>query len=266
MGIFRDAVAAEANARVVYAVRAMQPVDVLTSHTMEFVTGALTGSGLRVLEVGAGSGHLARAMMDAGHIVVAVDASEKAVAEARGLGVDARHADWHDFDDGPFDAILFTRSLHHIDRLQQAIDRCWPMLTHDGRVLLEEVSFADVDPPTARWLGTTMCELAAQGIIDVPPKSFLQTLLASPDAHAWWHDHHGHMHQAQDIRTACRRGGRIVDDRAVVYLYRYFAGLTPAGEPGVALLGKLKRDEQSRIDAGEIRAVGRRLVIEHKEK
>ncbi len=247
-----------------YAVRAMQPVDVLTSHTLEFVTGALPGLGLRLLEVGAGSGHLARALMDAGHNVVAVDASEKAVAKACELGVDARHADWHDFDDGTFDAILFTRSLHHIDRLQPAIDRCWPMLAPDGRIILEEVSFAEVDPPTAEWLGTSMRELVAQGVIDVPPKSFLTTLLASPDTHAWWHDHHGHMHQAEAIRTACRQGGRIVDDHAVVYLYRYFAGLTPAGEPGVALLGRLKSDEQSRIDAGEIRAVGRRLVVAHK--
>ena len=87
---------------------------------MEFVAGALPGPGLRLLEVGAGSGELARALVDAGHSVVAVDASEKAVASARELGVDARHADWHDFDDGTFDAILFTRSLHHIDRLQQA--------------------------------------------------------------------------------------------------------------------------------------------------
>ncbi len=256
----------EANARVMYAVRAMQPVDVLTSHTMEFVTAALPGANLRLLEVGAGSGHLARALMDAGHGVVAVDTSEKAVARARELGVDARHADWHDFDDGTFDAILFTRSLHHIDRLQQAIDRCWPMLTHDGRVLLEEVSFADVDPPTAGWLGSSMRELAQRGAIDIPPKSFLTTLLDAPDPHAWWHEHHGHMHQARDIRTACRAGGRIVDDHAVVYLYRYFAGLVPAGEPGVALLGQLKRDEQSRIDTGEIHAVGRRLVIDHKEK
>jgi 2-polyprenyl-3-methyl-5-hydroxy-6-metoxy-1,4-benzoquinol methylase len=244
----------------------MKPVDVLTSHTMEFVTAALPGAGLRLLEVGAGNGHLARALMDAGHGVVAVDASEKAVARARELGVDARHADWHDFEDGTFDAILFTRSLHHIDRLQQAIDRCWPMLTRDGRVLLEEVSFADVDPPTAQWLGTSMRELAERGAIDIPPKSFLTTLLAAPDTHAWWHDHHGHMHQAQDIRTACLHEGRIVDDHAVVYLYRYFAGLTPPGEPGVALLEELKRLEQSRIDTGEIRAVGRRLVIAHKEK
>jgi len=251
---------------VMYAVSAMQPVDVLTTHTMEFVSGALPGPSLRLLEVGAGSGELARALMDAGHSVVAVDASTEAVARARELGVDARHADWHDFDDGTFDAILFTRSLHHIDRLQQAIDRCWPMLTQDGRVLLEEVSFADVDPPTVQWLTTSLRELAARGVIDVPAKSFLARLLASPDTHAWWRDHHGHMHQAEDIRAACRRGGRIVDDHAVVYLYRYFAGLTPAGKPGATLLRKLKHLEQARVDAGEIRAVGRRLVITHKEK
>ncbi len=245
-----------------YAVSAMQPVDVLTSHTMEFVSGALPGPSLRLLEVGAGSGELARALMDAGHSVVAVDASEKAGARARDLGVDARHADWHDFDDGTFDAIIFTRSLHHIDRLQQAIDRCWPMLPDKGRVVLEEVSFADVDRPTAEWLGTSMRELVAAGAIDVPPKSFLTTLLKAPDTHAWWHDHHGHLHQAEDIRAACRQGGRIVDDHAVVYLYRYFAGLTPEGEPGVAMLQQLKRNEQSRIDSGGIRAVGRRLVVE----
>jgi len=242
----------------------MNPVDVLTSHTMEFVTGALTGAGLRLLEVGAGSGHLARALMDAGHDVVAVDASEKAVARASELGVDARHADWHDFNDGTFDAILFTRSLHHIDRLQQAIDRCWPMLTQDGRVLLEEVSFADVDPPTAGWLATTIRALAADGAVEIPPRSFLTTLSETPDPHAWWHDHHDHMHKADDIRAACREAGRIVDDHAVVYLYRYFAGLAPEGKRGKTLLQALKRDEQSRIDTGRIRAVGRRFVIEKK--
>lgn len=245
-----------------YAVPAMQPVDVLTMHTLQFVTGALPRAGLRLLEVGAGGGHLARALGDAGHTVVAVDASEKAVASARRLGVDARHADWHDFADGTFDAILFTRSLHHIDRLQQAIDRCWPMLPDGGRVILEEVSFADVDRPTADWLGTTMRRLVAEDAITVPEKSFLTTLLETPDPHAWWHEHHGHMHQADAIRKACRQGGRIVDDHAVVYLYRYFAGLAPGGGPGVTLLESLKRDEQSRIDGGRIRAVGRRLVVE----
>lgn len=240
----------------------MHPVDVLTMHTLEFVTGVLPGRGLRLLEVGAGGGQLARALMDAGHDVVAVDASEKAVGRARKLGVDARHADWHDFDDGTFDAILFTRSLHHIDRLQEAIDRCWPMLPDDGRVILEEVSFADVDRPTADWLGTTMRSLVAEDAITVPERSFLTTLLEAPDPHAWWHEHHGHMHLADDIRAACRRHGRIVDDHAVVYLYRYFAMLAPDGEIGVALLETLKRDEQARIADAGIRAVGRRLVIE----
>ncbi len=47
--LFRDAVVGEANARVMYAARAMQPMDVLTSHTMEFVAGALPGPALRLL-------------------------------------------------------------------------------------------------------------------------------------------------------------------------------------------------------------------------
>ena len=240
----------------------MLPIDVLTEHTAEFVRDALPGGGLRLLEVGAGGGHLARALMDAGHTVVAIDTSEDAVARARQLGVDARHADWHGFEDGRFDTIVFTRSLHHIERLPQAVDRCWPMLGPGGRVILEEFSVTEVDALTAEWLQSTLLALRETGAIELPQRSFLNEIVDAEDPHAWWHEHHGHLHKAADITAALQRRGRIVEQHTASYLYRYFLGAADTDDRGGALVHELKRTEEDLIDAGLIRAVGLRFVAE----
>ena len=89
----------------------MGPVDVQTGHTLAFVCDALPASAQRVLEVGAGAEHLAHALRQVGHSVVAIDASERAVERARRLGHDVTHTDWHDFHDGGFASIVFIRSM-----------------------------------------------------------------------------------------------------------------------------------------------------------
>jgi SAM-dependent methyltransferase len=200
----------------------MNPIDVLTGHTMQFVRRSLPRSPARLLEIGAGSGHLARALADEGHEVVAIDASAKAVERAAGLGHNVRHVDWHDFDESGFDAIIFSRSLHHIDRLDDGADRCWPRLEPGGRVILEEFSAADVDVPTAHWMRDQLETLVETGAVETPDRSFLVELLASDDPHAWWHEHHGHLHADADMRSALQRRGRIIAAEQAPYLYRYF--------------------------------------------
>lgn len=60
----------------------------------------------RVIDVGTGSGVLARAALDAGCDVVAVDIDPAAVAHARGAGVDALESDLFFAVDGLFDTIV----------------------------------------------------------------------------------------------------------------------------------------------------------------
>jgi len=240
---------------------AMTPRDILTAETMAFVRRALPRSPARVLEVGAGAGHVARALACEGHAVVAIDASARAVARARSAGHDVRHGDWHDFaDPGPFDAILFTRSLHHIDRLDDAVDRCWPRLAAGGRVILEEFSAAEVDEPTAWWLRDQIATLRDDGAVEVEPASFLAGLLEAADPLAWWREHHGHLHRIEAIREAIERHGRIVDASDTPYLYRYIVGGVTTRDG--ALVDELRHAETTVIERGAIQAIGRHFVAE----
>ncbi len=238
----------------------MQPVDVLTDHTLAYVLRSLPRHARRVLEVGAGAGHLAQALTDAGLQVVAIDASERAVSRARDLHHEVRHADWHTFEDGaPFDAILFSRSLHHIDRLDEALDRCWPQLAEGGRVILEEFSAADMDERTAAWMREQAELLRDTEALFVARESVLGALLEAPDPHVWWHDRHDHLHAEVAMRAAAERLGRIVEKAAVPYLYRYFVG-DAEGEEGARLVGGLLEAETALIERDAICAIGRRFV------
>ncbi|HUR67916.1 MAG TPA: HemK2/MTQ2 family protein methyltransferase [Candidatus Thermoplasmatota archaeon] len=64
--------------------------------------------GLRVCEVGSGSGVVARALQDAGAKVVAVDINPAAAQATRALGVPALRGDLLRALRGPFDVVVFN--------------------------------------------------------------------------------------------------------------------------------------------------------------
>src|SRR5262245_42490252 len=111
----------------------MSAMDLDTDITLAFVESALAEIGgpspLRVLEVGCGPGRLAQALAARGHRVVAIDSSEEAIAATRARGIDARFARFPAFeDDELFDAVLFTRSLHHIPPLPAVVAKAHELL------------------------------------------------------------------------------------------------------------------------------------------
>ncbi len=64
--------------------------------------------GMKVLDMGCGSGILSRAAKDAGCDVVAVDISEECVEHVKKLGVDAVVSDLFENVEGKFDLIVFN--------------------------------------------------------------------------------------------------------------------------------------------------------------
>src|SRR5687768_4192415 len=73
-----------------------------------------------VLEVGAGDGRLAARLLARGFSMKAVDVDEEAVAGSVARGIDAVRMDYFDVR-GRFDALLFTRSFHHLWPLDAAV-------------------------------------------------------------------------------------------------------------------------------------------------
>ena len=58
-----------------------------------------------------------------GYKVVGIDSDEEAVSQARRLGVNVVNGSWPEIDVEGVNAVVFTRSLHHISPLPEAIAR-----------------------------------------------------------------------------------------------------------------------------------------------
>ena len=99
----------------------------------------------RVLEVGCGDGRLARELDELGYQVVAIDpaAPTGAIFQAVSLEEFA--------DPGPFDAVVASRSLHHIHDLPGGLSKLHRLLAPRGPLIVVEHAFDRLDEPTARW-------------------------------------------------------------------------------------------------------------------
>jgi SAM-dependent methyltransferase len=113
------------------------------SALIDFVLSQLDSPPRRVLEIGCGDGQLARGLADRGYDVVAID------PEAPD-GPIFRRTTIEEFDDpGPFDAVVASRSLHHVHELGAALDKILRLLR--GRLILNEFAWDRREPMTPEW-------------------------------------------------------------------------------------------------------------------
>jgi SAM-dependent methyltransferase len=109
----------------------------------EFVLSQLAPPPRRVLEIGCGDGELARALSECGYDVVAIDPEAPAGAIFRRTTIE-------EFDDpGPFDAVVASRSLHHVHDLGGMLDKLVRLL--DGPLILNEFAWDRREPMTPEW-------------------------------------------------------------------------------------------------------------------
>jgi 2-polyprenyl-3-methyl-5-hydroxy-6-metoxy-1,4-benzoquinol methylase len=108
----------------------MVEIDLPVAVTARFLLAELGLTRKRVLEVGCGSGEVAACLEAAGHIVVGIDADANMILAACGRGIDARQTTWLDFrDTARYDAIVFTRSLHHLKPLDASVEHATSFLS-----------------------------------------------------------------------------------------------------------------------------------------
>src|SRR5438034_328364 len=115
----------------------------------EFVLSHLPSPQCRVLEVGCGTGELARALAARGHDVLAIDPEAP-------QGPIFRRTTIEELDDpGTFDAALASFSLHHVTALEPVLDKLAVLLATHELLIVDEFGWDLLDDD--RVLAPTEC-------------------------------------------------------------------------------------------------------------
>jgi len=257
----------------------LDPAELHAERSFEFVQGALRAARRRraeILEVGCGHGQLARRLIAAGHRVTAIDRSPRMVRAARRIGVPVRESDFLDYDGGPFDAIVFVLSLHHVASLPGAVANAHRLLKPGGLLLLDEFGRERVDRNTAAWFFAGIDLLAAAGILEhEDPGPYWEpkkrrgaargkhTAPVPEDPLARWRMRHRRaqaIHTGRSLEAAVRRRFRIVRREHGPHLFRYAGRRLHRGAAGVRVARYLLESELKLIARGRLRAAGLRIV------
>ena len=111
----------------------------------EFVLDQVGPPATQVLEVGCGKGQLAHALARAGHSVTAIDPWAPEGPIFRRVGIEELT------DPGPFDYVVASLSLHHIEDLGGALDKIADVLRMGGSLVVVEFAWDRIDDATAEW-------------------------------------------------------------------------------------------------------------------
>lgn len=240
----------------------MRPLDIATNETLKFMQAHLSTTPARILEVGCGNGELAQRLQGLGQQIIGIDSSPEAVHEARRLGVDARVAHWPEFDDQSFDAILFTRSLHHIHHLDEAIEKAAAVLKPTGVVMVEDFAFDEIDWATVEWFYSILALLNTCGrLIFDDEDSFGKALWRGNGDFEIWHREHDHdLHPAVKMFSVLKNELTPLMEASAPYLYRYLCPLLEGNEAGYGIVSQVFENEKRLAQTGAIKLIGRRFV------
>lgn len=237
-----------------------KPADVATASTSSFVqSNVRTGGDL--IEVGCGTGAVASDLLKAGYSVVGVDSDLASIEQARKLGLTVLQAEWPDVSVKPCDAVIFTRSLHHIADLDGAIEKTKQTLRPDGVIVVEDFAFDEIHAASIAWFVKTLAAPAYQNVIQRIAGELVTALLGSDDPLASWHQDHDHnLHSAAAMRSAIEKQFRIKSSSHVPYLYRYLIPVLPETREAARLVQDVYEEEAHLGKTAMIALLGRRVV------
>jgi SAM-dependent methyltransferase len=192
-----------------------------------FIRANLPEPPLRVLEIGAGSGDLARALRAAGYDVLAID--------PKSTSDDVQTVALADLDEpaGSFAATVAVVSLHHVEPLEDSCRRLSELVQPGGTLVVDEFDVGAFDLGAAAWwleqrraLGDEQHETPGELV----------------------EDHRRHLHPLEQIVAALEPHFGLSLPLRGAWLYRWKLGES------------LRAVEEEAIARGDLRATGARFV------
>jgi 2-polyprenyl-3-methyl-5-hydroxy-6-metoxy-1,4-benzoquinol methylase len=243
------------------SVIANQPIDVPTRETLMFLTSRIP-LGAEILEVGCGEGHVAGELLKHGYRVTALDSDPEVIARAQARGVPAMVGSWPEFDgSASFDTIVFTRSLHHITPLREAIGHARELLKPMGSLLIEDFAFEDVKESTIGWFAKVVRAKQAMALITPIADQLVTDLLSSTDVMDAWQRNRGHDLHSMAVMNEAIAERFVVDETwSVPYLYRYLIPVLAETSKAAAFVNEVFEQEALLGQRSRGVLLGRRVV------
>jgi SAM-dependent methyltransferase len=240
---------------------ANRPTDVPTRETLGFLISRLP-IGAKVLEVGCGEGRIACELLQRGYHVTGLDSDSEAIARAQAHGVRAVVASWPKFDSSvSFDAIAFTRSLHHINPLRQAIVRARELLNPNGFLLIEDFALDDVNEATVAWFVKVLRSTQGKALINPVADQLATALLSATDIMQTWRDNRAHeVHSFKAMNEAIAAQFVVLETQSAPYFYRYLIPVLPETPEAASFVDEVFQQETILGNRGAIVLLGRRIV------
>jgi SAM-dependent methyltransferase len=199
----------------------------VTADLRAFVRANLPDPPVRVLEVGAGNGELARALRSAGYDVLAIDPGSESD--------DVRAVALADLEEpaGSFAAAVAVVSLHHIDPLDESCHRLGELVGPRGALVIDEFDVAAFDVGAAEWW------LEQRRALGEPQQKTAGELVD---------EHLHHLHPLERVIAALEPHFELGPPVRGAWLHRWNLG------------DSLRAIEVEAIARGDLRATGARLV------
>lgn len=115
--------------------------NLFTNYTTQFIQENLPSWNKHILDVGCGEGLLSIELAEKGAKVLGIDPNFSAIETAKNNGANVLAKDIFDFkaETETYDAILFSRSLHHIFPIEKALNKCYHLLKKTADSLLKNL-------------------------------------------------------------------------------------------------------------------------------
>lgn len=218
----------------------------------------------RLLEVGCGRGALAAELDRLGWQVTGVEPDADEAELARRRGVRVLGMPLAEVDGGDYDAVLFTRSLHHVADVEATLADAVRLLRPGGTVLLEEFARERVDAAAAAYVYDAIALLDAAGMTGPHDGPDHRHDEIEDDPLLRWRRDRGEdaeepLHTGTAMLAALARLGTPGDVQQTEALWRMPAVRLTGAQDGAAAADAaraLRRIECRRIADGTLPAIG----------